>query len=690
MKIKSLSLHSPDAVDYPLRPYDHTSQQAETPGEIDPVASPGTIIDSRGRAVCAPVADCSDVASRRGAVADRPLAERPSMPGVEWALTRAQCPGWQQTPWQIPSATLHIDIDSIETEAVAAFIAGEGQRVPRGGHWRSLVARAGHDLLQRWYSDCRAEGLFAVPFLALAVLRMKDGSRTLASPPVLLQPVDASPLAHVAAARLEGNVLRLEVSLVSAPCSLSVRFDRIADSATLDCAEAVELHVGGMADLTALPGTDGILYQAVDINSRSGLDTAPGSPNRPSVLAAASVPLWCIDAGRATQASVSAALARCSSFSRIAEIPVGNLPQEWAEVTVSPGALDAEPDFTPDYSLLQTLSGGTLRRTGGIVAVAGAQFTPPPTLPSAQTVQYDDRGEGAAPDVSWVFVPDPSARSYAVGSRVFPLHRHATLYGAYWHGTTNDGHMVANPSFPERQAGLAVACSGHEALFPLSRRTFWPEGVEVTGVAEAVRSMSSGELGRFPLYALTTAGVWALSPDGTGGWKGVQAVSRLVCAGRDLYAEAGRGVALVASGSLWLLEGSSETLLVPSGCLESFGQGEVTALAPGRDHTQLLVAFRSGAVLVFDLVRGRFAGRAADGEAVHRLTLRPFAVPDGLRQVTLRGNPGADSLLAITAFWPGGGRRCLAAAPGLTVAGLSLCGVPRAGVSLAVHPNGLW
>lgn len=107
---------------------------------------------------------------------------------------------------------------------------------------------------------------------------------------------------------------------------------------------------------------------------------------------------------------------------------------------------------------------------------------------------------------------------------------------------------------------LAEACSTLQ--FPAAGRVNVSGGA-VVGAAPAVRAMSSGQLGEFPLYVFTSDGVWALARGADGaGFRAVQAVSARRCCNPWVIAVTGRGVVFADTSGLMRIDGSTVTSLV--------------------------------------------------------------------------------------------------------------------------------
>ena len=79
---------------------------------------------------------------------------------------------------------------------------------------------------------------------------------------------------------------------------------------------------------------------------------------------------------------------------------------------------------------------------------------------------------------------------------------------------------------------------------------------EVLGLSAAVRALSEGQYGQFPVYAFTTEGVWALQTLSNGALSAKQPVSRDVCVNPNSITQIDDAVLFVSERGLMLLSGS--------------------------------------------------------------------------------------------------------------------------------------
>lgn len=162
-----------------------------------------------------------------------------------------------------------------------------------------------------------------------------------------------------------------------------------------------------------------------------------------------------------------------------------------------------------------------------------------------QVVRDDDD------NVIYEITVSPSATFYEI-----ELERHSGLNGAVWFDNyrsalsdTNKIKVASGGTQSGREyiAAMTRYSQGKDLLEELGNKVytsevnnpflFSPKNVttvgngRVIGLAAAVRALSQGQFGQFPLYAFTTEGVWSLEVSGTGGFSARQPVTRDVVIG---------------------------------------------------------------------------------------------------------------------------------------------------------------
>jgi hypothetical protein len=142
----------------------------------------------------------------------------------------------------------------------------------------------------------------------------------------------------------------------------------------------------------------------------------------------------------------------------------------------------------------------------------------------------------------YIFYPDSSAYKmeiYVSSSQIYTidLKQHDFLNGAYFYNlgagiktssvnaTSETGVTDTSVEMPSK---IYTSEVGNPFMFLASNINTVGDGT-IIGLSSAVRALSEGQFGQFPLYAFSTEGVWALSVSSTGTYSSVQPITRDVC-----------------------------------------------------------------------------------------------------------------------------------------------------------------
>lgn len=717
----------------PLRPDTGTGRV-----HIDVKRSKGVAVTAEGIVVAAPVCSYGDIAGEE----DKTTAlSRPSLPPVEWALVRTAVAPYQATALNLPTVQLTVDVPESEVSQVASCFglhtrAGVNtiseQNTEGGLSATAETAEKLHkgciSLLEEYREICRRNGAFCSPFFAVAALRMNDGSHTLASVPVLMQPVSAAPLIRVDNAILLDGCLRFGLSIINAPCRLVVRVEKTSvDELTRQLATHLDIFVSGEAPWQTTPHgvRSSLLRTSADIFTHSGLSVDYGSLNRTQQLMSAGDIVPCLYYPRQDRESFGEWLCRVGKFYKAGEIPLDTLSGGWAEVVCGElPVTDKAMSFIPDYTLHTEVADGSIEKINGLTCVVAPRLRLPKAGALRTLSQYDDRNNAVdvsggsitvygskngmpvqsrfeatggndslwkvtgevAEELVWVFYPDPDIRSLTIhtGNRkvTLRLRRHPTLSGAYWCGllkgadkdkkTALSEHidiLESKEDFYELPGSMLTSLEMCEGLFPASRILSFPTPTRLIGIAPALRSMSSGELGRFPLYAFTDTAVWAVTPTESNGWRQVQPIALIGCDNNKTISATHTAVAFAGYGSLWLAEGSKVRRLLSSGIFGS----EITAVRFDARRNWLMIATADRRVILYCLERYALIGVAAGSHEEQRCFVSlPVELPRSVRvnglcchgeQIGFIRLYAGDSTLDYVAEVPGHSLRHFSTAP---------------------------
>jgi len=181
------------------------------------------------------------------------------------------------------------------------------------------------------------------------------------------------------------------------------------------------------------------------------------------------------------------------------------------------------------------------------------------------TVRYAYRSSA----VPWFFYPGADAkRAYlTIGGQDIELSltQHPTLNGAYFCSLDEDAEQQTVASIPEASPETERVVSVPNKLYTseINNPFFFPAtGIntvgtgEIYGICAAVKALSQGQFGQFPLYAFTSEGVWALHTTDSGGFSAVQPVSRDVCINPESITQLDDAVLFATARGIMLISGS--------------------------------------------------------------------------------------------------------------------------------------
>lgn len=136
----------------------------------------------------------------------------------------------------------------------------------------------------------------------------------------------------------------------------------------------------------------------------------------------------------------------------------------------------------------------------------------------------------------------------------------------------------------------------------------------ILGISAAVKAMSQGQFGQFPLYAFTTEGVWALEVSNTGSYSARQPATRDVCISTESITQIDDAVLFATDRGIMLIQGSETKCITDT--ISSEAPFDVLENLPGIDqlHAKLghdadtclpvkpFLGFLDGCRMVYDYV----------------------------------------------------------------------------------------
>jgi len=174
---------------------------------------------------------------------------------------------------------------------------------------------------------------------------------------------------------------------------------------------------------------------------------------------------------------------------------------------------------------------------------------------------------------AWVFYPNPNAYKMVIRDWfdlfVIDLKTHEFLNGAYAFLGYETGRPTSTATLPtvtDRTGIVSVPNKIYTSevnnpfYFPLSGINTVGTG-NIIGICSAVKALSQGQFGQFPLYAFTDEGVWALEVSTTGTYSAKQPITRDVCINAASLTQIDTAVLFATDRGIMLIEGSQTTCL---------------------------------------------------------------------------------------------------------------------------------
>lgn len=200
-------------------------------------------------------------------------------------------------------------------------------------------------------------------------------------------------------------------------------------------------------------------------------------------------------------------------------------------------------------------------------------------------------------DILWFYYPSARAKHviFCINGvyRRYILTPHSFLNGAYFflYENASENTVVTRPSPTPASRAVSASYNGPAEIVDCPVATkynfiYRPNSVftsqvnnpfyfpvlgintigsgKITAITSATKALSQGQFGQFPLYALTTDGIWALEPAADGSFITKQAISRDVCINAKSVTQLDSAVAFASARGIMLLQGSETVCLSDS------------------------------------------------------------------------------------------------------------------------------
>ena len=156
----------------------------------------------------------------------------------------------------------------------------------------------------------------------------------------------------------------------------------------------------------------------------------------------------------------------------------------------------------------------------------------------------------------------------------FPLEKHNFLNGAFFFSDfkTMDKYIINKKALQEDTFLRIEELTSQDEIIELPNKIYTSEvnnpfffplsGIntigtgEIKGICSAVKALSEGQFGQFPLYAFTDEGVWALEVSNTGTYIARQPITRDVCRDAKSLTQIDSAVLFTTDRGIMLLQGS--------------------------------------------------------------------------------------------------------------------------------------
>jgi hypothetical protein len=193
--------------------------------------------------------------------------------------------------------------------------------------------------------------------------------------------------------------------------------------------------------------------------------------------------------------------------------------------------------------------------------------------------------------------------------------------GVIYHSYAEWYRIINNPPTPSTAAERIIEVPNkiytsqvnNPFLFPVLGINTVGTG-RILGISAAVKAMSQGQFGQFPLYAFTTEGVWALEVSNTGSYSARQPATRDVCISTESITQIDDAVLFATDRGIMLIQGSETKCLTDT--ISSEAPFDVLENLPGIDqlHAKLghdadtclpvkpFLGFLDGCRMVYDYV----------------------------------------------------------------------------------------
>lgn len=222
-----------------------------------------------------------------------------------------------------------------------------------------------------------------------------------------------------------------------------------------------------------------------------------------------------------------------------------------------------------------------------------------------------------------------------------PLEAHGFLNGAFyfggWDNPTKTASVIPSESTLANRTidvpnKIYTSEVNNPFYFPLLGINTVGTGT-ILGISSAVKALSQGQFGQFPLYAFTTEGVWALEVSSTGSYTARQPVTRDVCINANSITQIDDAVLFATDRGIMLIQGSQTQCITDT----IFSEAPFNVLdLPAIDQLHAKLGHTADTCLPVKPFLGFLAGCRMIYDYVHQhiIVYNPTTLSDGKPQYT--------------------------------------------------------
>lgn len=152
-----------------------------------------------------------------------------------------------------------------------------------------------------------------------------------------------------------------------------------------------------------------------------------------------------------------------------------------------------------------------------------------------------------------------------------PLTAHSFLNGAFYFGGWENPTKQASAPHESALTDRTIEIPNKIYTSQVNNPFYFPTtGINtvgtgtILGICAAVKALSQGQFGQFPLYAFSTDGVWALEVSSTGTYSAKQPVTREVCINSASITQMDSAVLFATNRGIMIIQGSISTCISES------------------------------------------------------------------------------------------------------------------------------